>query len=60
MMGAGVGCVDEKHITFGDREKKRIRFDDGRRRRWGWWGWCHQVVILENTKASIKEMKKNT
>ena len=42
MMGVGVGCMDEKHITFDDRkknaldltiEKKRIRFDDGRRRR---------------------------
>ena len=28
MMGVGVGCMDEKHITFDDRKKKRIRFDD--------------------------------
>ena len=30
MMGVGVGCMDEKHITFDDRKKKRITFDDGR------------------------------
>ena len=22
MMGVGVGCMDEKHITFDDRKKK--------------------------------------
>ena len=34
MMGGGVGCVDEKHIIYDDRKKKRIRFDDGMRRGW--------------------------
>ena len=55
-MGGGVGCEDEKHITFDDRKKKRIRFYDGRGRRRGG-GWCNQVVILENTKVSLKEKK---
>ena len=24
MMGGGVGCVDEKHITFDDRKKNKF------------------------------------
>ena len=24
MMGVGVGCVDEKHITFDDRKKNAL------------------------------------
>ena len=24
MMGVGVGCMDEKHITFDDRKKKTL------------------------------------
>ena len=31
MMGGGVGCVVEKHITIDDRKKKCITFYDGRR-----------------------------
>ena len=57
-MGGGVGCEDEKHITFDERKKKRIRFDDGRRRRRR--GLRHQVVILDNTKVSMKGKKKHT
>ena len=30
MMGVGVGCVDEKHIIYDDRKKKRITFYDVR------------------------------
>ena len=26
MMGGGVGCVDEKHITFDDRKKNALHF----------------------------------
>ena len=28
MMGGGVSCVDEQHITFDDKKTKRITFDD--------------------------------
>ena len=24
MIGVGVGCMDEKHITFGDRKKNAL------------------------------------
>ena len=32
MMEGGVGCVDEKHIIYDDRKKKRITFYDVRGR----------------------------
>ena len=66
MMGGGVGCVHERHITFDERKKNALDLTmagGGGGWSWvgGWMGWggglCNQVVILEKTKLYLKKKK---